>query len=85
LIEWKILKDSLDLFCNATCMTFSSHKSQSLEVGWSREELSHLKGILPYEVKYLDESFNYLGFFLKPNCHSINDWRWMLIKVEKII
>jgi hypothetical protein len=70
---------------NATGMTFSSHKSQFLEVGWSREELSHLKEILPYEVKYLDESFNYLGFFLKPNCHSVNDWRWMLIKVEKII
>jgi hypothetical protein len=78
-------KGCLDLFCNATGMTFSSHKSQFLEAGWSREELLLLKEILPYEVKYLDVGFKYLGFFLKPNCYLINDWRWLLIKVEKKI
>jgi hypothetical protein len=56
-------------------MTFSSHKSQFLKAGWSREELSQLKEILPYEVKSLDDGFKYLGFFLKPNCYLINDWR----------
>jgi hypothetical protein len=40
---------------------------------------------MPYEVKSIDEGFKYLGFFLKPNCYSVNDWRWLIIKVEKII
>jgi hypothetical protein len=64
--EWKFLKDALDLFFNVIGMTFDSHKSHFLEAGWSREELSQLKEILPYEVKYLDDGFKYLGFFLKP-------------------
>jgi hypothetical protein len=33
--EWKVIKEALDLFCNATGMTFSSQKSQFLEGGWS--------------------------------------------------
>jgi hypothetical protein len=68
-----------------TGMAFNSHKSQFLEAGWSGEELSQLKEILPYEVKSLEEGFKYLGLFLKPNCYSVNDWRWLLIKVEKRI
>jgi hypothetical protein len=80
-----MLKDALDLFSNATGMAFSAHKSQFLEAGWSREELLLLKEILPFEVKPLDDGFKYLGFFLKPNCYLINDWRWLLKKVEKKI
>jgi hypothetical protein len=68
----EIFKGALDLFWNVTGMTFDSHKSQFLEAGWSTEELSQLKEILPYEVKYLDDGFKYLGFFLKP--------KWLLYK-----
>jgi hypothetical protein len=67
LAEWQVFKDALDLFCNATGMTFSSQKSQFLEAGWSGEELFQLKENFPFEVKSLEEGFKYLGFFLKPN------------------
>jgi hypothetical protein len=35
LTEWKVLKEALDLFCNATGMSFSSQKSLFLEAGWT--------------------------------------------------
>ena len=62
----EIFKGALDLFWNVTGMAFDYHKSQFLKAGWSREDLSQLNEILPYEVKSLDDGFKYLGFFLKP-------------------
>jgi len=58
-------------------MSFNSHKSPFLEARWTWEELTILKGILPYEVKSLDASFKYLGFFIKPNCYTLVDWSWL--------
>jgi hypothetical protein len=43
LLEWKVIKEALDLFCNATGMSFSSQKSLFLEAGWTEEEQSQLK------------------------------------------
>jgi len=59
------------LFCNAMGMSFSSQKSLFLEVRWTWEELTILKGIMPYEVKSLDVGFKYLGFFIKPNYYTL--------------
>jgi hypothetical protein len=44
-----------------------------------------LKGLLPFEVKPIDEGFKYLGCFLKPNCYSRMDWIWLVKKFEKRI
>jgi hypothetical protein len=43
LLEWRVIKEALDLFCNAIGMSFSSQKSLFLEAGWSGEELLQLK------------------------------------------
>jgi hypothetical protein len=85
LTEWKVLKETLDLFCNATGMSFSSQKSLFLEAGWTWEELTVLKDILPYEVKSIEVGFKYLGFFIKPNCYTLADWSWLQKKMEKRI
>jgi hypothetical protein len=77
LIEWKVLKEALDLFCNATGMSFSSHKSLFLEADWTGEELIVLKDILPFEVKSIEVGFKYLGYFIKPNCYTLVDWSWL--------
>lgn len=36
--------------------------------------------ILPSHTRCcpMDQGFHYLGFFLKPNYHRIEDWRWLL-------
>jgi hypothetical protein len=36
-------------------------------------------------VSPLDQRMKYLGFFLKPNDYRVNDWHWLLQKVEKKI
>jgi hypothetical protein len=83
--EWWVFKDVLNLFRNATGMDFNNQKSQFLEVGLSIDWLDQLKELFPFEVKSIEEGFKYLGFFLKPNCFSCDDWFWLLQKVEKII
>jgi hypothetical protein len=85
LTEWETFKEVLDLFCLATGMSFSPHKSLFLEAGWLEEELTVLKVLFPFEVKPLETGFKYLGFFLKPNCYSLADWGWLEKKIEKRI
>jgi hypothetical protein len=41
--------------------------------------------IFPYHHLDLQDGFKYLDFFIKPNHYQINDWRWLITKVEKII
>jgi hypothetical protein len=57
--EWEVFKEVLDLFCKATGMAFSPHKSVFLEAGWEVEELDMIKEIFPYDVKLVDEGFKY--------------------------
>eukprot|EP00253_Pinus_taeda_P012119 PITA_12119 len=37
----------------------------------------------PYNVHPLDRGLKYLGFNLKPTCHRIADWVWLVAKLEK--
>lgn len=63
-------------------MAFSPQNSSFLEVGWTTEDLSSLKEILPFDVKPVDDGFKYLGCFLKPNCYTRADWIWLKKKLE---
>jgi hypothetical protein len=64
-------------------MSFSSHKSLFLEAGWVGEELTILKYILLDEVKSIEVSLKYLGFFIKPNCYTLVDWSWLQKKWKR--
>jgi hypothetical protein len=41
-----------------------------------------LKEFLPFETKPVDSGFKYLGCFLKPNCYTKSDWRWLEKKFD---
>eukprot|EP00253_Pinus_taeda_P029586 PITA_29586 len=47
------------------------------------EESGRVGALLPFEIKSLQESFKYLGFLLKPDTYRVQDWKWLLIKIEK--
>ena len=83
--EWRVSKEELDLFCNVMGMSISYQNSLFLEVGWTGEEVTTLKGILYFEVKPLEVGFKYLSFFIKPNGYTLNDWSSLQKKMEKII
>ena len=47
--------------------------------------LISLAGAIPYRLKPLHSGFTYLGFFLKPLGYWVNDWLWIIQKLEKRI
>ena len=63
IVEWKVYKKILDLFCKATGMDFSPQKSYFLEVGWKAKDLAMLKELMSFEVKPIEVGFKYLGCF----------------------
>lgn len=58
------LKASLDLFLKATSMCIDDHKSSLVHEGLSLEEITRIHIFPPFEVKYMKDSFKYLGFHL---------------------
>jgi hypothetical protein len=48
-------------------------------------ELLPFKAIFPYSFLDLDQGFKYLGFYIKSGFQRIEDWGWLIKKVEKRI
>jgi hypothetical protein len=44
-----------------------------------------LKAIFNIKIVSIDQGMKYLGFNLKPNNYKVNDWMWILKKIEKRI
>lgn len=85
LVEWQTFKDILQLFCRASWMVFSEDKSQILENGFNENLLSHVRLLFPFNVTPLDSGVRKLGYYLKLNAYTKEDWHWLLKKVDKRI
>ena len=81
--DCRALKSILDLFLKATGLKINEQKSTLTISGMSLEESGRVGALLPFEIKSLQESFKYLGFLLKPDTYQVQDWKWLLIKIEK--
>lgn len=66
-------------------MKISESKSTFLESSMDDNIIKEVKDIFPFEVKPLNLGFKYLGYFLKPNNYSKDDWMWLVRKVENRI
>lgn len=53
--------------------------------GFSRVEIRRIVEDLPYEEKKMSDSFKYLGFHLNPDLYRIQDWFWLVTKIENRI
>ena len=80
--DWHAIKGVIELFSGATGMNISPVKSQFYEAGWALEDINEIKQLLPFDVLPLQGGFKYLGFFLKPTGYKIQDWMWLLRRVE---
>jgi hypothetical protein len=85
IMKWEVYNKIPELFCKATCMAISPHKSSFLEAGWAVEELALLKDIFPFDVKPVEEGIKYLGCYIKQNCYNKTDWLWLEKKFDKRI
>ena len=83
--EWKEINKILDGFCSATGLMINVQKSTSLHSEVQQGTLEYLKELFEYNFNDLSEGFTYLGFFLKPNNHKVEDWHWLISKFEKWI
>ena len=62
--DCRALKKILDLFLKATGLYINEKKSTLMTAGLTKEEVGRVEDILKFEVKYLQDNFKYLGFFL---------------------
>lgn len=83
--EWRTFAEVINCFCSALGMLVSFQKSMFLNHGVNNITLEQISSFLPYQSSDLNNGVKYLGFFIKPNCYSVNDWIWLLQKVEKRI
>ena len=48
----------------------------------NEEVITHARAIILVSISPVDEGFKYLGFHLKPNSYSTQDWMWLYKKIE---
>jgi hypothetical protein len=46
------------------------------------EEKGQLMEVLVFACRIIDSGLKYLGFELKPNSYSFNDWAWLIKKFK---
>jgi hypothetical protein len=80
--EFKAWKRILDPFCEATRMQINMVKPNIIYNDLREDVKSQLLEILPYACKSIDSGLKYLGFELKPNSYSFNDWVWIIKKFK---
>ena len=51
----------------------------------NEEVTTQEKYIIPVSISSMDEGFKYLGFQLKPNAYTTQDWMCLYKKIESII
>ena len=45
--------------------------------------MTSLISLVQYKASSLEADFRYLGYFLNPNKYKIDDWMWLVKKIEK--
>jgi len=75
----------LKCFCLTYGLVINGTKSTFHQYGMTEHDLLPFKAIFPYSFLELDLGFKYLGFLLKTRAHHIEDWGWLLKKMEKRI
>jgi hypothetical protein len=83
--EWLALKYLLTSFCQALGMKINCKKSCLLSHNLNDDLLNRIVEIFGILVSSLDQGMKYLDVFLKPNDYRVNNWHWLLQKVEKKI
>ena len=74
----KVLKS----YQRATRMEINLEKSKLYQNCINEEVLTKERELIPMPISPLNEGFKYLGFKLKPNAYSSQDWVWLYKKIE---
>jgi hypothetical protein len=83
--EWLEIDRLIKLFCKASGLQVNDSKTTVLYEGLSEVDLTPFKSFLPYTFTDLAIGFKYLGYYLKTGVYKVDDWSWLLAKMEKKI
>jgi hypothetical protein len=83
--EWQVIKTLLETFCCASGLKISPQKSTFHFNGIQEDSLELFRRLFSFNFEDLSVGFCYLGYHLKFEKSSFEDWRWILIKFEKRI
>ena len=83
--EWWEIDKVLKLFSLTLGLLINITKSTFHQLELSKQELLLFKALFPYDFLELEQGFKYLGFYLKDGASRMEDWHWLINKVEKKI
>lgn len=75
--SWVCFKDILDRFHNATGLFINKSKSLLYHNDVDLDTVAWISQLFGIESASLDLGLKYLGFHLKPNGYSTQDWHWL--------
>lgn len=79
------LNEILQLFCSATGMEIKRGKSSISLSGCTNQETQLANQKFPFQETNILEGIKYLGFILKPDGYKIENWTWLITKIENRI
>ena len=80
--EWWVIKSFLDLFYCVSGLKVSPQKLTFHFSGIHGEPLEKFRTMFSYNFE-LSVGFHYLGYYLKAEKSTFEDWIWLIIKFEK--
>ena len=80
--ELMVIKSLLDLLCCSLGPKVNLNKSTFHHSGIQGEDLEKLKEDFTFNFVELYECFRYLGYFIKVEKSTFEDWRWLISKFE---
>jgi len=83
--EWWEIGKIIKLFCSTSGLKVNEPKSLVLHEGLSALDLAPYIMFMPFTLLDLFVGFKYIGYHLKTGLQRVEDWNWMLQKVEKKI
>ena len=63
-------------------MVVNMEKSNLIHNDFSNDMIQRERETVPFHITPVEDGFKYLGFFLKPNNYSYQDWVWLYKKIK---
>ena len=83
--EWQVIKRILETFCDVLGLKIIPQKSTFHFNGIQEDSLELFRSCFSFNFEDLSMGFRYLGYHLKYEKSSFEDWRQILIKFENKI
>lgn len=77
------LKNTISLFQSAPGMVINNFKSTITASDCTPHEVQFVVHHFPFSLLKLEDGLRYLGYKLKPHGYKIDDWTWLISKLER--